>query len=161
MDTRDCHFTHKLSHILQYADDTLILGLIKGNDECTAGSWWMKQLLLEETKTKKLMLDFRRIVAPLQPLQIHNTVLEHSDTFGILGLNINDAPGCSENTMTIARRAQQRLCYVRPLKPVGLSRQSLIQAYGGLSESTLTRGITVRFGNTASKERKAFTRQNG
>lgn len=111
-------------------------------------------LVLSNDKTKKLMLDFRRIVAPLQPLQINNTVVEHSDTSGILGLNINNTPSCSENTMSIARRAQQRLRYIRSLTRAGLSCQSLIQAYRGLLE----RSITVWFGNTTSKERKAFQR---
>lgn len=110
------------------------------------------------SKTKKLILNFRRKVPPLQPLQMNGTVVEHSDTFGILGLNINNAPSCSEDTMTTIRRAQQRLCYVRSLTRVGLSCRSLIQAYRGLLENTLTRGITVWFGNTTLKEREAFQR---
>lgn len=68
-------------HYWQLVDETVTYG----EDNC---------LVLSNNKTKKLMLDFRRKVPPLQPLQIKGTVVEHSDTFGILGLNINNAPSC-------------------------------------------------------------------
>lgn len=124
-------------HCWQLVDETVAYG----GENC---------LVLNNDKTKKLMLDFGRIVAPLQPLQINDAVMERSDTFGILGLNINNAPSCSENTMAMTRRAQQRLCYIRSPMRVGLSCQSLVQAYRGLLESTLTRDITVWFSNTTS-----------
>lgn len=38
------------------------------------GRLWRRKL------TKKLMLDFRRKVPPLQPLQINGTVVERSDS---------------------------------------------------------------------------------
>lgn len=46
MDTQDCQSTHKLSHILKYADHTLILGLM--NALLAAGGWdgclWRRKL---------------------------------------------------------------------------------------------------------------------
>lgn len=75
----DCRAAHELSHICKFADDTTILGLIKGHSkphyrqlvENTLNYGEENNLVLG--KTKELILDFRKKAPPLQPLWIKST----------------------------------------------------------------------------------------
>ncbi len=66
--TYDCVPTHPTNKIIKFADDTTVVGLISGGDEtayreevqnltdwCTAN-----HLQLNTTKTKEVIIDFRR-----------------------------------------------------------------------------------------------------
>lgn len=82
--------------------------------------------------------------------------MQRFDDFKFLGLHITNTLSWSKNFMATVRKAQQRLYFIRSLKKAGLSCQP--QAYRGLVESVLTRGITVWYGNTTVKETKALQR---
>lgn len=104
--THDCSFTHKLSSIFTFADDTTIPGLIKGNNEShqrqlvdeTLAYEGGNSLVLNTDKTKELILDFRKKAPPPQPLWIKGAVVERVDSFSFLGLHVTNNLSWSENT---------------------------------------------------------------
>ena len=66
--THDCTPVHHSNTIVKFADDTTVVGLISGGDESAYGNEveqltvWCREnnLLLDTSKTKELMIDFRK-----------------------------------------------------------------------------------------------------
>ena len=81
-------------HLIKYADDTVIVGLISNNDESEYNEQisevvqWCKDhnLLLNDAKTKELIFDFRHCNISHVPLSIDNSIVEMCDNFKYLGL---------------------------------------------------------------------------
>lgn len=148
--TYDCPSHYKHNRIFKFADDTTILGLIKGSDESqyqhlvanTISYGEENNLLLTTTKTKKI-LSQRKQAPPPQPLLIRGTEVEWVDGFTFLGLYIANDLTWSNNTTAIIKKDQQCLYITRSLKKASLIHKPLTQAFRGLVGSILTRGITV------------------
>lgn len=89
------------------------------------GTWFIRSPSMRRTtidKTKELILDFRRRAHPLQPLTIKGTVLKRTDNYKFLSLHISESISWAQNAATTAKRAQQRLHFIRVLKQAGLGR---------------------------------------
>ncbi len=82
--THDCRPVHYQNNIIKYADDTTIVGLITKGDEAAYRneilrlSEWCSanNLILNTTKTKEIILDFRRHKADPAPLYINKDCVE-------------------------------------------------------------------------------------
>ena len=95
--TYDCVSTHTTNHVVKFADDTAVVGLISGGDEfayreevATLEKWCAENnLSLNVSKTKEIVVDYRRkIEEELQPVTINGSVVERVDTFKYLGVTI-------------------------------------------------------------------------
>ena len=81
--TNDCISTNPTIRVIKYADDTTVLGLIKGNDESayrqtvTDLAEWCSEhnLELNPLKTVEMVVDFQKDPPPLAPLIINNTTV--------------------------------------------------------------------------------------
>jgi len=62
------------------------------------------------------------------------------------------------HTLTLVRKAKQRLCPLRQLRKFRVSRRILQTFYAGAVESILTQSITAWFGNSTSQDRRALQR---
>ncbi len=132
--TYDCNFTQDNTIIIKYADDTTIIGLIKGEDESSYRELVHKiivygennDLVLNIDKTKELIVDFRRRAPTLQPLIIKGTEVEQTVSYTFLGLHISENLSWAKNTATTVKRAPQRLYFMRLLKKARLRCQPLI-----------------------------------
>ena len=117
-------------------------------------SWCRDNSLeLNTSKTKEMIVDFRRNPAPIDPLFIDGQAIERVDTFKFLGSHISSDLSWDNNTDSIIKRAQQRLYFLRQLKKFGLSKDILRQFYRAVVESVLTFSITVWF-NSATKQQR-------
>ena len=84
-------------HLIKYADDTVIVGLITNNDESEYNEQisevflWCKahNLLLNAAKTKELIFDFRHCNISHVPLSIDNSIVEICDNFKYLGITFD------------------------------------------------------------------------
>ncbi len=164
--TSDCVSTQDNTVIIKYADDTTILGLIKGGDE----SGYRKQvdniitygeeneLILNVSKTREIVMDFRKKSPPLQPLFIKGTGVERADSHRFLGLEVTSNLSWTTHTANTVKKAQKHMYHIRLLRKAGLSCRPLTLAHRGLIESILTAGITVWDGNTTQAERRALQR---
>ncbi|KAI2646163.1 hypothetical protein H4Q32_029939 [Labeo rohita] len=135
--THDCTAKFSSNHINKFADDTTVVGLISNNDEtpyreeaAQLVEWCgANNLSLNASKTKEVVMDFRRNSVDHPPLTIDSSA-----------------------------KAQQRLPFLRRLKKASLSPPILTTFYRGTIESVLTCCITVWYGNCSAADRKTLQR---
>ncbi len=156
-----CIPTAKFSsnHIIKFADDTTVVGLISNNDEThyreevaqLAELCGSNNLSLNVEKTKEFVLDFRRrnsIDHP--PLTIDSSTVERVSSTKFLGVHITEDLTWTTNTMSLSKKAQQRLHFLRRLKRASLPPPIFT------IESALTSCITVWYGNCSAADRKTL-----
>ena len=98
-----------------------MIGFISGDDESAYRDEIQKlavwcsdnNLSLNTSKTKKLILDYRRRSTNLAKLHINRDCMEKVHTFKFLGAHISDDLSGSANTSAIVKKAQQRLHFLR------------------------------------------------
>jgi hypothetical protein len=76
------------------------------------------------SKTKKLIVEYRKRWAEQALININGTVVERVESFKFLGVQINKL-SCSKHTKTVAKRARQNLYPLRRLKRFGMGPQIL------------------------------------
>ncbi|XP_063344797.1 interferon-induced very large GTPase 1-like [Pelmatolapia mariae] len=164
--THDCVATHSSNHIIKFADDTTVVGLISKNDESAYREEvqrltdWCKDnnLSLNVDKTKEMVVDFRRTRGNHSPLSINGSSVEIVDSTKFLGVHLEKDLGWSLNTSSLHKKAQQRLFFLRGLRKAQLPPPILTTFYRGTIESILSGCITVWFGNCATSDRKTLQR---
>ena len=82
----DCRSTDENVKIYKYADDTVILGLLNGTNDIyfeniQSFSDWCNTnyLMLNPTKSKEIIFDFRTFHPPMEPLVLNDRVIEIVD----------------------------------------------------------------------------------
>ncbi|KAK3539364.1 hypothetical protein QTP70_003850 [Hemibagrus guttatus] len=165
--THDCVPRHNSNIFIKYADDTTVVGRISNNDESayreeiqSLSAWCsMNNLTLNATKTKELIVDFRKSSSSRHsPIYINGSEVEHVSSFKFLGVHISEDLSWHQNTSTLVRKAQQRLYFLRRLKKVHHSPKILSNFYRCIIESILTSSITVWYGSSTVCERKSLQR---
>ncbi len=100
-------------------------------------------------------MDFRRrnsIDHP--PLTIDSSTVERVSSTKFLGVHITE--DLTWTTMSLSKKAQQRLHFLRRLKRASLPPPTLTTFYRGTIESVLTSCITVWYGNCSAADRKTL-----
>ncbi len=150
-----------------------MVGLISNNDEthyreevAQLAEWCgANNLSLNVEKTKEVVLDFRRrnsIDHP--PLTIDCSTVERVSSTKFLGVHITEdltwtlAAHEPHLTMSLSKKAQQHLHFLRRLKRASLPPPILTTFYRGTIESVLTSCITVWYGNCSANDRKTLQR---
>lgn len=107
--TQDC--THPSNAIIKFTNDTTVVGLIHHGDESAyrhetqkLAAWCSDNLSLNTSKTKELVIDFRRQ---------SRTIVERVPTFKYLGAQISEDLCWSANMTAVVKKAQQRLIFKR------------------------------------------------
>jgi len=147
----------------------VVVGLISGNDdkayleEIANLSLWCQDntLMLNASKTKELIVDFRRTQQHLRtytPLGVNGTAVERVSSFRYLGVHIAEDLIWTTHIDTLVRKGKQRLFHLRQLRKFQVSRRILQTFYAGAAESILTGSITAWFGNSSSQDRRALNR---
>ena len=164
--THDCTPTHSTNRIIKFADDTTVVGLINNNDESAYRDEVQKltvwctnnNLALNSTKTKELVIDFRRRREEPAPLYIKGDMVERVTDFKFLGTYISQDLTWTVNTITLVKKSQQRLYFLRTLRRANVSQQLLLSFYRCAVESILSYGILVWFASCTVAGRKALQR---
>ncbi|KAI4905235.1 hypothetical protein NFI96_008737, partial [Prochilodus magdalenae] len=164
--THDCTTTYSSNTIIKFADDTTIIGNITNDDEgpyreevklltewCAANN-----LSLNVSKTKELIIDFRKGGGTHTPLNTGGMLVERRSSFKFLGVHLAEDLTWTTNTSHLVRKAQQRLHFLRRPRRVNLPQQLLCNFYRSTVESILTSCITAWYGSATSAERKALQR---
>ncbi|KAI2646963.1 hypothetical protein H4Q32_030697 [Labeo rohita] len=133
--THDCTAKFSSNHIIKFADDTTVVGLISNNDEthyreevAQLVEWCgANNLSLNVSKTKEVVMDFRRNSVDHPPLTIDSSAVERVSSTKFLGVHITEDLTWTTNTM-------------------------------GTIESVLTSCITVWYGNCSAADRKTLQR---
>ena len=164
--TNDCTPTHSSNTIIKFADDTTIVGLISDGDErayrneveCLDGWCKVNDLVLNTSKTKEIVVDFRRTKkSDHLPLHISGEEVERVEKVKFLGVHITNHLTWSSNTSYLCMRAQQRLYFLRKLKQAQLS-QKLLVNFSSTIESILSHCMIVWYSSCTVSERKDLHR---
>ncbi len=116
-------------------------------------------LSLNVEKTKEVVVDFRRRHSTDHPLlTIDSSTVERVSSTKFLGVHITEDLTWTTNTMSLSKKAQQRLHFLRRLKRASLPPPILTTFYRGTIESVLTSCITVWYGNCSAADRKTLQR---
>ncbi|KAI4882385.1 hypothetical protein NFI96_008980 [Prochilodus magdalenae] len=157
---------HSLNHIIKFADDTTVVGLISKNDESAYREEvqqltdWCRtnNLSLNVDKTKEMVVDFSRTRRDHSPLHINGSTVEIVKSTKFLGVHLAEDLTWSLNTSTITKKAQQRLYFLRRLRKAHLPHPILTTFYRGTIESILSSCITAWFGNCTASDHKSQQR---
>ncbi len=102
-------------------------------------------------------MDFRRRNSTdYPPLTIDSSTVERVSSTKFLGVHITEDLTWTTNTMSLSKKAQQRLHFLRRLKRASLPPPILTTFYRGTIESVLTSCITVWYGNCSAADRKTL-----
>ena len=127
--THDCRPANDNNLIVKFADDTTVVGLISGGDETAyreevlkLAAWCSENnLALNISKTKEIIVNFRRLNTDPAPLYINGECVERVHTFRFLGVLISSDISWTENTTIIIKKAQQQLHLLTVLKKYNLN----------------------------------------
>ena len=164
--THDCTPAHPANLVIKFADDTTIVGPISGGDESEyryeverLAAWCGENnLVLNISKTKEFIIDFRRKKTVIQPLIINGDEVERTSNFRFLGVHLNDDLTWRTNTTAITKKAHQRLYFLRVLRKNNLPQELMVSFYRCSIESILTYCMGVWFWSCTTEERKALQR---
>jgi hypothetical protein len=109
--TNDCTSSHPSVKMTKFADDTTLCGLVKNADESdfrqevsSLVEWCdNNNLLLNPSKTKEIVVDFRKKKTHLTPLMINGENIERVSCFKFLGNVISEDLKWEENIKKILK----------------------------------------------------------
>ncbi|KAK3562385.1 hypothetical protein QTP86_033520, partial [Hemibagrus guttatus] len=130
--THDCAAMHSSNHIVNFANDTTVVGLISKNDESA------------------------RAQSDHSPLFIDGSPVEIIKSTKFLGVHLAENFTWLLNTTSISKKAQQRLYFLRRLRKAHQPPPILTMFYRGSIESVLSSCITAWFGNCTVSDRKTL-----
>ena len=164
--TNDCRSSHESVVLVKFSDDTTVSGLISDCDESkyreeveAMVSWCSENnLILNVSKTKEIIVDFRSKRTEISTLSINDQEVEIVDSFKFLGCTISNDLTWDNHVFAVRKKAQQRLFFLRQLKKFRINETILVQFYRSIIESILTFSMTTWFGSTTQQNRDDLQR---
>lgn len=145
----------------------VVVGPISNNNETAnlddvevLSSWCKDNLDLNVSKTKEMVVDFRREKQGIHftPLRIYRTPVEKVTTCRYLGVHISEDLTWSTHITTLVKKARQGLYHLRQLRKSKISTVLQKSLYTATVGSVLSGSITAWYGNYSSQNSKAFHR---
>lgn len=164
--TNDCTSNNGSIKLIKFADDTTLVGLIKGNDESAYRQEVSKlvawcdenNLELNQQKTVEMVIDFRRTPASLSPLTIKSSVVKRVESIKFLGTVITNDLKWEENSSSILKRAHSGMFFLRQLNKLNVSSSVRSRFYRATVESLLSASITVWFASASAQAKVRLQR---
>src|SRR4029434_7289941 len=85
----------------------------------------LNNLVLNTSKTKELIVDYRRKKSDMQPIAINGERAERVSDFSFLGTHIEEDLSWTRNTTALLKKAHQRLYFLRLLRKNKLKKKLL------------------------------------
>ena len=130
------------SYLVKFSDDTALLSLLQGSESDHGNaltdfiSWCDDNFLdLNVSKTKELIIDFRRNRNTAKECIIHKESVEIVTSYKYLGTIFDDHLKFDVNTEAIVKRGQQRIHLLRKLNSFSVSPVILCRFYQSFIES--------------------------
>ena len=100
---------HDSNTIIKFADDATVVGLITDNDETAyreeirdLAVWCQdNNLSLNLSKTKELIVDYRKSRTEQAPINIDGAVMEQVESFKFLGVHITNKLSWAKHTKAV------------------------------------------------------------
>lgn len=150
--TDDCRCSDPEMLYIKYSDDTVIIDTTNSNNRVsreihTFAGWCENNYLdLNTSKTKEMLVDFRRDQPPAPTLEVNGQIIERVEEYKYLGTTIDHKLTFKTNGELIFSKCQQRLFFLRKMRKLQVQPSVLQAFYKSFVESILTFNITVWFG---------------
>lgn len=143
--TSDFQYNSESCHVQKFADDTAIVGCVRNGQEEEYRKliqdfviWCNSNYLrLNITKTKEMVVDFRRSRPNMEPVIINGECVEQVKTYKYLGVQLDEKLDWTANTDALCRKAQSRLYFLRRLASFNVCSELLKMFYRSVVESAL------------------------
>eukprot|EP00061_Rhincodon_typus_P000668 g12388.t1 len=114
-----------MNAIYKFVDNTTVLGRISNESKCRREreglvTWCNENnLSFKVSKTKELIVDFRKNGGEQAPVYINRTEVERVKNIKFLGVTIADDPSWASHVNVTVKKAQQCLFFLRRLRKFG------------------------------------------
>ena len=124
----DCVSGNQSVRVVKFSDDTTVIGCVNNanksvyREEVQRLVGWCKNnnLILNISKTKEMIIDFRNKKTPIHPVFIDGAEVLQADSVKCLGSTISKALSWCNNLIDIIKKAQKRMYFLRHLKTIWL-----------------------------------------
>ena len=161
--TNDCRGTES-TQLVKYSDDTAL----EDFSNCDTSYFaqverfciWCKDnfLDLNVSKTKELLIDFRRNPSPVPSLVIDGVNVERVTEYKYLGTVVDDKLNFNANTTLIQKKCQSRIYCLQKLRKLNVNADILQTFYRSFIESVITFGFICWYGGLTVKNKNVLTR---
>lgn len=166
MYTNDLSRDDALCKIAKYADDTVIIGLVKNNDESSYREAiefvadWCKQfyLNLNVKKTKEVIFDFRKSQPKHLPARINGDEVDMVENFKYLGVTLDCSLKWDIHIQTQLSKVNKRFYHVRCLLRTHVDKRIICMFYNAVISSVLLYAATCWYGSCSAKCKKNVDR---
>ena len=152
--TSDCRISPASGcHLQKFSDDSALVGYITEDShrayqqEVDLFVKWCEDkdnhLMLNISKTKELIIDFRLIKAPFTPVLIKGEEIEVVPSYKYLGVLVDSKLDWRENSSAMFKKAQSRLFFLRKLHSFNVSRPLLHMFYQSILVSVMFYAVVL------------------
>ena len=165
--TNDMQTTNDNTHIIKFADDTAIIGLIHDDTDTQRYNDCINYvhnycnesfLSLNVNKTKEMYFYWKNHIANPQPVKLGGKNVEIVNTFCYLGLTLDNKLTFSEHVKICCKTANSRLALLRKLRKENINSKVLYIFYNSNVLSVVTFGLTIFFGHLNLKDSNSLKR---
>uniref|UniRef100_A0AAV2KWQ0 Alkylated DNA repair protein AlkB homologue 8 N-terminal domain-containing protein n=1 Tax=Knipowitschia caucasica TaxID=637954 RepID=A0AAV2KWQ0_KNICA len=105
-----------------------------------------------------MIVDFRKSTVPPPPPSVMDSPITSVESFRFLGTTITQDLKWEPTIISLIKKAQQRMYFLRQLRKAKLPAQMLVQFYTAIIESILTSSITVWFAGATVRDKQRLQR---
>ena len=169
-DTSLIKFNYPVKHsdtsLIKFADDSAFHGLFTNGldsnyiEEVYRFVKWCEEnyLILNVSKTKEIIIDFRRQKSTPAPLVINNETVKIIHTYKYLGFTVDDKLNWLEQCNELIKKINKRMYFLRKLKSFRLNNEVLYTFYCSILESVITFGISYWGSSITAGDRKRLNK---
>ena len=158
--TSDFTYNTESCHIQKFSDDSAVVGCIRDGQEGEYRSLvdnfvqWCRHnhLQLNATKTKEMVVDFRRSQPSLLPVSIGGVSVEVVKTYKYLGVHLDSKLDWSANIDAIYKKGQSRLYFLRRLRSFNVCNKLLRMFYQSVVASVLFYAVVCWGGSMKKRD---------
>ena len=164
--TSDCRCEDMGVLQVKFSDDTSLSGMIvDGKENSYRDSvdrmvdWCdSNHLCLNVSKTKELIIDFRKNKPPHTPIQIKGEEVEIVSSYKYLGSTLDNKLGWAENTAALVKKGHQRLHFLKKLRSFKVNPAILQMFYTSTVQSVITFNSLCFFGSLGEGDVSKLTK---
>jgi hypothetical protein len=161
------------SMVIKYADDTVVLGLVKNNDDrhyldCVeyTHTWCKLNFLdLNVSKTKEIVWNFRRTPTLLTPVKIDDEEVDRVPEYKYLGVFVDSKFNFVKHVSMQIKKANKRLFCIRTMKNLNVDPNLIVYFFNATVPSVVMYAavafysmLTVSLENELDRPRKSCNR---
>src|SRR4029434_2142808 len=158
--TSDFTYNTESCHIQKFSDDSAVVGCIRDGQKGEYRSLldilvqWCRHihLQLNTSKTKEMVVDFRRSRPPLLPVSIEGVSVEVVTTYKYLGVHMDNKLDWSANVDAIYKKGQSRLYFLRRLRSFNVCNKLLRMLYQSVVASVLFYAVVCWGGSIKKRD---------